>query len=180
MVSSFLWSALWSNNLLDTDKAMQSFFDGCAAAGPDDCPFYAPTTEEISQNLTTLYNNIRAKPVPVRTKDSYGLVDYARLRSTIFTSLYSPFATFLPLASGLADLAAGDGKLIFQLLETSPFQCSCNDQSPEIAGEAQAAILCNDGADIPEALEDFYEYVVDLTKKSTWGEIWASTRAQCM
>jgi hypothetical protein len=175
-------SALWSNNLLDTEKTMQSFFDSCAAAGPDGCPFYAPTADDISRNLTTLYNNLRTKPVPVRTKDSYGLVDYARLRLTIFTSLYKPFATFLPLAHGLADLAAGNGKLIFQLLETPPFQCSCDDRPPEVKvlGEAQTAILCNDGVDISEALDDFSEYVIDLTKKSTWGEIWGGIRAQCM
>lgn len=100
---------------------MQPFFDGCGAAGPYDCPFYAPTPEDISRNLTALYNAIRNKPVPVRTKESYGLVDYSRLRLAVFGSLYSPFATFPVLARALADLAAGDGRLLFEQTETLPF-----------------------------------------------------------
>lgn len=174
--------ALWSNNLLDTDKTMQSFFDGCAAAGPDDCPFYAQTPEDISRNLTALYNNIRDKPVPVRTKRSYGLVDYSRLRSTVFASLYAPFATFPTLARGLADLAAGDGQVLFQITETPLFKCSCDEGLPEVdvVGDAQAAILCNDGIDIPESLEEFEKYFTKLTNSSSWGELWAVNRAECM
>lgn len=179
---SRLWLALWTNNLLDTDKTMQAFFDGCAAAGPDDCPFYAPTPEEISRNLTNLYNAIRDKPMPVRTKLSYGLIDYNRLRVTVFMSLYSPFSTFLPLARGLADLAAGDGRLLFELSETLPFKCSCDESLPKIdlVDDAHAAILCNDGIDIPESLEDFQEYFTQLTNSSSWGHIWAGIRAECM
>lgn len=174
--------ALWSNNLLDTDKTMQSFFDGCAAAGPDDCPFHAPTPADISRNLTALYNKIRDKPVPFRTKQSYGIMDYSRLRSTIFASLYAPFAAFPTLARGLADLAAGDGGVLFGIAEAPPFQCSCDEGLPDIdvVGDAQAAILCNDGIDIPASLEDFEKYVTQLTKSSSWGELWAGIRAECM
>ncbi|KAF9457254.1 TAP-like protein-domain-containing protein [Collybia nuda] len=176
------YATLWTNNLLDTDKTMQSFFEGCVAAGPDDCPFYAPTAEDISRNLTNLYDAVRRKPVPVRTKLSYGLVDYNRLRTTIFTTLYKPFATFATLARGLADLAAGDGRILFELTETPPFQCACDDGLPDVGvtGEAQAAILCNDGADISDSLEDFQKYFKHLTHKSSWGELWSTIRANCI
>ncbi|KAF8219018.1 hypothetical protein L208DRAFT_1383140, partial [Tricholoma matsutake] len=65
-----------------------------------------------------------------------------------FVALYNPFATFLWLASGLADLAARDGPRLFQLLKTPPFQCS----------DAQIAIACNDGDLVPPSLEEFQEY----------------------
>ncbi|KAF9457253.1 TAP-like protein-domain-containing protein [Collybia nuda] len=176
------YATLWTNNLLDTDKTMQTFFDGCAEAGPDDCPFYAPTAEDISRNLTNLYNAIRKKPVPVRTKVSYGLVDYNRLRTTIFMSLYTPYATFPALARGLADLAAGDGRLLFEMEEFPPFQCSCDEGPPriDIVDEAYAAILCNDGVDISESLGDFEKYFKHLTEKSSWGELWSAIRGNCI
>lgn len=175
---------MWSKNLQDIDKTMQTFFDGCAAAGPDDCPFYAPTPEDISRNLTTLYNTIRNKPVPVRTKESYGLVDYGHLRAAVFGSLYSPFASFPALARALADLAAGDGSLLFEQTKPPPFQCSCDQGLSEMDVvdnlEPHAAIVCNDGNAIPESLEDFENYFTQLTNSSSWGELWAINRAECM
>lgn len=179
--------ALWSNNLQDIDKTMQTFFDGCAAAGPDDCAFYAPTPEDISRNLTNLYNAIRAKPVPVRTETSYGLVDYGRLRGTVFQSLYAPFGAFSVLARGLADLAAGDGRLLFQLsvalLQEETFQCSCDegrDDVPELDVSGRAALACNDGVDIPDSLEDYQKYFSQLYNSSSWAEIWGVLRGECM
>ncbi|KAK0475940.1 hypothetical protein EDD18DRAFT_1366857 [Armillaria luteobubalina] len=47
----------WILNLDDTDKALQYFFHGCAAAGPDVCAFYASSVEEISNNLNSLYES---------------------------------------------------------------------------------------------------------------------------
>jgi len=104
---------LWSTNLIDTHKTMDAFFTYCHAAGPSNCPFYAPTPDLIAANLTALYASVRARPVPVRTAKSYGLIDYDRLRVSVFTSLYSPWATWAPLAKALADLARGDGVPLF-------------------------------------------------------------------
>jgi hypothetical protein len=166
---------------VDTDKTLQTFFDQCAAAGPARCPFYAPTAEDIARNLTALYDAVRARPVPVRTPTSYGLIDYNRLRLTIFSALYKPFAIFLPLASGLADLAAGDGTRLFQLLETLPFQCSCGDSQPSDAQrDALTAIACNDGDLVPPSLEEFQKYFDENIQASSWSEIWAGIRASCM
>ncbi|KAK0436830.1 Alpha/Beta hydrolase protein, partial [Desarmillaria tabescens] len=66
----------WRNELVDTDKVMQSFFDGCAAAGPDACAFYAPTAEEISNNLDSIYESLVTQPVPVVT--CYGSAEIRR------------------------------------------------------------------------------------------------------
>lgn len=166
---------------MDTDNTMQAFFDQCAAAGPARCPFYAPTPEDIAHNLTALYDAVRVRPVPVRTSTSYGLVDYDRLRYTIFSSLYSPFATFLPLATGLAELAAGDGTRLFQLLEMPPFQCSCGDAaSTDAFGDASSAIACNDGEVVPSSLEEFQKYFDENIRVSGWSDIWAHIRASCM
>jgi hypothetical protein len=86
--------ALWSNNLLDTDKTMESFYTGCADAGPDRCAFWAPSPDDIRQNLTKLYDSISVQPVPVKTGDIYGYVDYKMLYSLVFAP-YIPHLQYI-------------------------------------------------------------------------------------
>ena len=83
---------------------MESFFDGCVAAGPDACAFYAPTAEQISNNLDSLYDSLLTQPVPVVSSSFYGFVDYSVLRSLIWGTLYAPYIYFSTLAEGLASL----------------------------------------------------------------------------
>lgn len=182
---SFKSIALWSNNLLDSNKTLQAFFDGCSAAGPDGCPFYAPTPEAVSQNLTNLYTTIRNKPVPAKFKESYGFVDYARVRAAVFTSLNSPIAYFPLLARGLADLVAGDGSLAFALTQPPTFECSCGDGPenvvvPELDVYARATISCNDGIPVPDSLEDYRKYFAELYNSSSFADVWGVLRAECM
>jgi hypothetical protein len=120
---TFCYTALWSNNLLDTDKTMESFYTGCADAGPDRCAFWAPSPDDIRQNLTNLYSSISIQPVPVKIGNTYGYIDFKMLHNLIFTNLYFPFATFPLLAQGLAELAAGNGTTIFKMMTPSPFEC---------------------------------------------------------
>ncbi|KAF8876145.1 alpha/beta hydrolase fold-domain-containing protein [Infundibulicybe gibba] len=149
------YSTLWNNNLLDTDKTLQAFFDGCALAGPDLCPFYAPTPDQISQNLTALYAAISARPVPVRTETGYGL--------------------------GLADLALGNGTALFELLATPRFKCSCDGSDPPayVAVEAQMAILCGDGQAIPQDFESTEKYYEQFSNTSQWADVWAGIHIGC-
>ncbi|KAK0207276.1 hypothetical protein IW262DRAFT_1536618 [Armillaria fumosa] len=51
----------------DTDKGMQSFLDGCLAAGPDRSTFYSPITTEISNSLDPLCESVLAQAVPFLT-----------------------------------------------------------------------------------------------------------------
>ncbi|KAF8876134.1 alpha/beta hydrolase fold-domain-containing protein [Infundibulicybe gibba] len=175
------YATLWNNNLLDTDKTLQTFFDGCAQAGPDVCPFYAPTPEQISQNLTALYTAIKTQPVPVFTESGYGLVDYARLQGTIFLSLYSPYESFLPLAKGLADLASGDGRAFFNISAAPIFECSCDgpDPSTDKATEAILGIICTDGQAVPRDLESTKKFYEQFSNISRWADVWAPLHISC-
>ncbi|KAF8959384.1 Alpha/Beta hydrolase protein [Flammula alnicola] len=172
--------ALWSNNLLDTDKVMDSFYTGCAEAGPDSCAFWAPTADDIRHNLTTLYDSLRSRPIPMRTKSGYGLLDYSVLRSLIFASLYSPYALFPVVARRLAELASGDGQLLFDMMNPPPFECSCDSPVFATVPDAQAAVLCNDGDDVPGDLESTQKYFDMTTKASSWGDIWSNIRIGCV
>jgi hypothetical protein len=174
-------TALWSNNLLDTDKTMESFYTECADAGPDRCAFWAPSPDDIRQNLTNLYDSISVQPVPAKTDNAYGYVDYRMLHNLVFGSLYFPFAMFRLLAQGLAELAAGDGSTIFKMMTPPPFECPENP-SKELGQnglDAQAAILCNDGVDIPADLQSTRQHFEMMSKTSEFGKRWASIRIGC-
>lgn len=172
---------MWSKNLLDTDKAMDSFFTGCAQAGPYGCRFWAPTPEDIYQNLTKLYSDIRSHPIPVKSDTKYGVFDYSLLRGVVFSALYSPYASFKFLAEGLADLATGKGNVIFDKLTPLPYQCECDPSKGLFSSviDAQTAILCNDGDDVPDDLKSSEDYFNAIIEGSSWSEIWARIRLGC-
>lgn len=161
---------------------MESFYTGCAAAGPDGCAFWAPTADDIRQNLTTLSNSLRTNPIPVRTKSGYGLMDINKLQSALFTALYSPYQAFPAIAQGLADLAAGSGKLLFDRMNLPRFECECG--SPELpftgVGDSQIAVACNDGDDVPDDLASTEAHFAMMKKLSPYGEYWANIRTGCV
>ena len=162
---------------------MESFYTGCADAGPDRCAFWAPSPDDIRQNLTNLYDSIRVQPIPVKTGNTYGYIDYKMLHSLVFESLHSPFATYRRLAQGLADLAAGNGTAILKATTSKPFECSGDSDSTKGLErniiEAEIAILCNDGADIPANLHSAQKHFEMMSNVSEFGNLWASFRTQC-
>ena len=182
MYSTIFNIALWSKNLLDADKTMESFYTGCADAGPDRCAFWAPSPDDIRQNLTNLYDSISVQPILVKSGNTYGYVDYKMLHILFFSCLYSPFAAYRRLAQGLADLAAGNGTIILKTMTPPPFECS-RDSSKDLEQnnlEAQIAIMCNDGADIPADLHSAQKHFEMMSNMSEFGNIWASvTRGRC-
>ena len=177
----FLYIALWSNNLLDTDKTMESFFTGCADAGPDRCAFWAPSPDDIRQNLTNLYESISIQPVPGKAGNIYDYVDCKALHFLVFQSLYSPFATYRNLAQGLADLAAGNGTIVLKGTTPPPFECSRDPYKDQERNnvEAQIAILCNDGSDIPADLHSAQKHYELMSNASEFGNLWAAIRVRC-
>ena len=146
---NFSITAGWLTNLVDTEKTLSTFFEGCVDAGPDRCPFYAPEPEDIRRNLTTLFDRLREVPMPVQTTRAYGIVDYGTLRSAVFSSLYTPYTAFLPLAQALKQLAAGDASALVSFLGNfyTPYKCSCDAHAHEFDAvrDGQSALVCNDG-----------------------------------
>lgn len=131
------YATLWSNNLEDSDKTLQAFFGGCFSAGPQNCRFYAGSLKAISNRLDTLYEKIRTNPIPVKLESSYGVLDYPRLRATIFLSMYTPRTAYATLAQALANSELGNGTLLFNMMMMTPFydkfDCSCDPSGTAFA-----------------------------------------------
>ncbi|KAK0457513.1 TAP-like protein-domain-containing protein [Desarmillaria tabescens] len=169
------YSGDWRNNFLDTDKDMQSIFDACVAAGPEACAFYAPTSEEISNNLNSLYESLRAQPVPVVTPSFYGVVDYAALRTAVKYTLYRPYVYASVFAQGLAALAAGDGSIIYEM------QAPVNDPSTVYDNglEAEIAISCSDALNNTDSLPDLLAYWDSIKGVSTFSDLLFTQMLSC-
>jgi hypothetical protein len=175
MYSTLFYTALWSHNLLDIDKTMESFYTGCADAGPDRCAFWAPSPDNIRQNLTNLYASISVQPVPVKTGNSYDYIDYKMLHTLVFNSLYSPFALYRDLAQGLAELAAGNGTTVFKLITPEDSTKGLEQNT----AEAFVAIRCHDGAKVLADLKSAQKHFEMMSDASEFGNTWAKIRVGC-
>ncbi|KAK7468368.1 hypothetical protein VKT23_002884 [Stygiomarasmius scandens] len=133
------------NQMVDSDKAMQAFFDSCHSAGPETCAFYASSPAEIEANLETVYDTVRTQPVPVFSGDTFGVITYDALRMVVVGALQQPANTFPQLAAGLAELSTGNGTIIYQLFAQA-FSENLDITESMIAIECSDADPLNDNA----------------------------------
>ena len=127
----------------------------------------------ISQNLAKLYDITKTRPFPIfRNASSYGAVDYAFLRTTIFVSLYTPYSAFPPLADALTELSKGNAAPLWDY--GIGIQTTLN-----VVSDPEIVIACNDGNLIPGTVEDAEQYFKQLAKTSDWADTWAGDRLFC-
>ncbi|KAF7308918.1 Abhydrolase-4 domain-containing protein [Mycena kentingensis (nom. inval.)] len=183
----------WVNNLLDSDKALQAFADGCVSAGPNDCAFYSPSASTIISNIDALYASLHARPLPVLLPGSNtgGVFTFSNLRYTVFHALYSPYALVAPLAQGLAELQKnGDATTLFSLfiqmqnsVNPTPFEpCGCGDSAAEqqFVSFPEYSIICNDGERVSPKYEDLVDFYAGLRQLSSFADVWNEFHARCM
>lgn len=182
MDSKDYYSTTWLTNLEDTNKGLDRFFESCAEAGAHLCPLHSVDPEDIRKNLTALYINLKNQPVPVKTSDKYGVVDYAMARMATLASLYSPYTAFAPLAKALHDLINGDGSSFFSLFGPAPFSCSCDPDEGQFSEvpDGFLALHCNDGDDVPFSPDELRQHYESMSNVSDWAETWVFTRISCL
>ncbi|KAJ7310915.1 Alpha/Beta hydrolase protein [Mycena albidolilacea] len=175
------YSANLTREAADTDKALQTFFDGCAAAGPEACAFSAPSSIEVATKLDALFAAIEVQPVPVTTPVSYGVVDYTFLRNSVFHALYSPYDSFVALAQGLADLAMGNATTLYTAEEVPPFECDYSSTTPfhENGYEALVAISCGDMAVESDTVSQLQAYYASIQAISSIADMYGNWRVVC-
>jgi hypothetical protein len=189
--------AQWSNFLSTTEAGWKTFRDSCVAAGPDGCALYDSSAEKIANRLEKIYASLKTNPLAVplgknntgATSADYGILDYGMARNAIFGFLYSPYspsASAVALADGLAAIEKGDGYPMWQFLKlvapADEFDCKCSTvpvEQPATGLEITSSIRCSDGdafEDSPEKLREHYER---MAKDSSFAEflvirVWCS------
>ncbi|KAJ7785083.1 hypothetical protein DFH07DRAFT_975516 [Mycena maculata] len=130
---------------------------------------FLPLQRRMQASVEKIHTSLLARPIPVRTDTSFGLVDYSMLRSAMFFSLHSPIARFPVLTQALAGLAAGDGTALFKMSERPAFKCGCDPS--EFRFEAGVAVSCNDEMRIFASYENALEHYQNRSKMSEWEDI---------
>ena len=126
---------LWSDNLHDTEKVMQHFYDSCAAA-PGNCALaeIRSTPDDIKIKVESIWKDLYHNPMPVGPHIGFPeVLTYSDVRAVVFSALYFPLATFRFIAvmfaaidrrdiSGFAD--------ILHIMKSCGCQLFCNPTKP--------------------------------------------------
>lgn len=95
------------------------------------------------------------------------------------------------VAQALADLGGPqrDPGLMWRLNEQPTFKCSCSTSCNDkvrrekefeaTLPDAQSAILCSDGVDIPSDIASARTFFEDFSKESEWADLWSNIRLGC-
>lgn len=177
-------TALWSNNLQDTDAGLFKLYQACVDAGSHVCPVYESTSGEIHARVHRLLASLKVKPISFYDAETgtYGIVDYATAKRTIFTVLFAPHALGKILLSALADLEQGHSQSLFQLSEMNVAQglvtdaCACPAAPRETwsvnTRENSLAIACGDGDVVTDDVDALREYYDKMAESSMFAETW--------
>ncbi|KAK5201450.1 hypothetical protein LTR16_002625 [Cryomyces antarcticus] len=181
--------ALWSDNLIDTEKVLRSFYHHCASAGPSACALARKdsTAAEIEKRVHDILLGIFHNPLPVNGTIPE-VITYSDTKNLIFSGLYTPLRSFPVVAELLAGLERGDGTEFAKLLAQS-HQFHCSD-SPDRSGRihststvnyAGLAVACGDGdAQGFLTYSLFDKHRLELESMSPhFGAIWSALRLQC-
>ncbi|VDC03622.1 unnamed protein product [Peniophora sp. CBMAI 1063] len=169
-------------NLLDTDKAVNVFFQACYEAGPDLCAFYDSSAKQISANLDALYEQLKEAPIPVLINEaSFGFVDYGMLRGIIRDVVYFPYQYFPFLAQGLALLQQGNGTAFFEFAgTTSTFSCDCaNSTNPDNGIDALLTVGCNDAPVQNYSVSEWQSQFDTAAGVSEYAEVYFGLALRC-
>jgi hypothetical protein len=166
------------NFLHDTDKVMNAFYHFCHLSGPSKCDFYSPSPQVIEARLDAVLMNLKIHPIvvpPTQPGDLPELVTYTWVKRFISAALYRPINLFPSLAKSLAALENGDGGPFLNLSGVrKSFSCDCGacgmppEPPTELEGTEDAfrAIMCTDGSEMNDTVEEFEKYSEYLIRQS--------------
>ncbi|GAB7344992.1 hypothetical protein MBLNU457_3416t1 [Dothideomycetes sp. NU457] len=191
-------AGLWYDNLVDTEKSVDTFYSNCARVGYPTCPLAGPkaTAADVKKRVQDLVLHRHFNPLAVSGPGYSQIISYSDIRTLIFAALYSPMATYPFMSKLLAGVEKGDGSAFAQVLKLFySFSCSNNEQTDSLPFPtpiwnktlsttdpfASAAIACGDGE--PQQYlnkTSFWSHVEATTALSpTLGDIWPMIRMQC-
>ncbi|KAI9150881.1 putative hydrolase [Paramyrothecium foliicola] len=183
---------LWSNNLDDTQKGLEYFWETCYEA-KFKCALYKDSDKgprEIEKRFRDFMAELDESPAPhITEQNTIMVITRADVMIIIFRALYFPQTTFPHLASTLAQAIERNLTALYQDvgIRTSLAECPAEQPveppfEPYTWGEdAQLSIACGDGTSQRNmTLDEFLEYTDRLTKDSPdFGPAWTLTRLSC-
>lgn len=197
------WRGDWEHSVLDSDALMSKFFEYCAIARVEDCPFRAETEtgDDLLKKFKALEDRLRGRPLPVsQSVESVepDVITLSDMKNLVWWSGYSPILRWPLLAKIIGDLAKGSGKSMSQFKQTAKEaqlrllgRCDVIDpENPDCAAgnfsprSAWSAVQCADGDSecITEPSKRSFEaYLATLRNQSMFlGDAWSWLRFTCL
>lgn len=188
--------ALWSKNLLDADKTLEWILRACAEAGPEKCALHEPTADKIHARILRLFAKLKESPVPVFLPEHTwatrsALIDYKIAKGALFLAMYGPYGRDILgarwIATALRDLENDNGETLWRLFGrlVERFQCECpipgQPLPPDVTTpDAQNAIICGDGDEVRDTVEDLKKHLEMLAETSEFADMIAPLRGSCV
>ncbi|KAL5450896.1 hypothetical protein PMIN06_006417 [Paraphaeosphaeria minitans] len=172
----------WSQNLLQADASVESFFETCSKAGPL-CAFYrnGSTASDIKQRFDAILSDLEEDPIPVNDPlfvQFPTVVTHIDVRGLIQTAVYNP-PVYFPLLAIVADgLEHRNGSLAAALTTKGVAPTSECDYLPGGTGTEtvlpKQVIACNDNNKSFDGSEDaLFDFFAEQKNISTYlGDTW--------
>jgi hypothetical protein len=179
-VAHILHIALWSNNLVDSEKTLEWYYSDCVNAGPNVCPIWKPTVSEIKQRINTLLERLKIAPIPFinSTTGEFGIVDYSVAKTLLFQTMYGPHQNGADTAHAFAALEAGDAQPMWNLSNSATLERAMEASClPELASYdfddvSLIAVSCGDGDPVEPSLDELRQFYAKLAQQSVFAEGW--------
>jgi pimeloyl-ACP methyl ester carboxylesterase len=160
----------WRSNLFQSDEALNTFSTFCYQSGPNNCSFWGPSSQNITDRLDNILAELKYHPIPktgLGGTSTPGLATYSDLKQLMLLAVYFPLSVFPYLADILSGLENGDASSFVTATElVGPFL---------IPEDVDTMIKCVDGYGRSNytTIEDYEEYVDILDGQSKYfGEVW--------
>ncbi|KAF2099653.1 hypothetical protein NA57DRAFT_38355, partial [Rhizodiscina lignyota] len=140
----------WVGSVTDTEKAMDTFYEHCAAAGPEHCELAQnnSTPAEVRESFQSILWELYHNPLPVQATWGPDVLSYSAVKGFVFQTLYSPVILFPTLATLFRHLEIGDLSMVAQFMEKYspiPFGRRAGSSFPTpLISDASRAIECAD------------------------------------
>ncbi|KAI5456007.1 TAP-like protein-domain-containing protein [Mariannaea sp. PMI_226] len=179
-------NATWALNLVDTQKALDHFWETCYKGG-ERCALYKSTdtsSDDVRSRVRAFLDSLDESPAPYLSSKTVVSITKVDVLNTIFHALYEPYFMFAQLAVVLDEAMNGNFTALYQGINLPTMANSCDLQgSHEYTwnSDAQSAIACGDGAPQTAMTADgFLDYINRLKSDSPdFGPQWSSIRLSC-
>lgn len=185
-----------TQNLLDTDKAVEMFLQGCYGAGPQNCSFYSDSLAGMTSRLQKLIEGLHQTPIPVwdsKLTNLPRLADYSTFKQFFAQMLYHPIPQYVSttdigfpgLARVLVEIEQKNVTTLMQYARRLASPCATGNESSSQnydALEALWMIGCIDGYAKDKFLssDTYAAYAQLLSNESRWvGDTWSAQRLVC-
>lgn len=157
---------LWTNFLLDTDKALDDVYGQCVRAGPE-CALYENSTEAVKERVEKLLERLAEYPLAYYASSSdtrseaidigddglqtimgaapakYEVVTAEKVKSMLFNTLFVPHATAKDTLDVIAHVERGDPEAVWaasiRRVIDRLLQCDCGSAAPPTYRDLEVA-----------------------------------------